>query len=103
MFQIRIQTYNNQLLNFFLKQLKIHPKLKNLVQFTLLPSKRKIFTVKKSPHVFGRSKEKYFLKTYSVVIKFDSLRKKDILFILSVFEASRYKEGLGLKFSFWGY
>ena len=100
MLRIDIKTYNNLLLKEFLKQLKNDPKLKNLVNFMPLPSKSKNFTVKKSPHVFGRSKEKYYLKTYLGVIIFKFVRKKDLLIIFSILESSKYKEGLGLKFNF---
>ena len=74
MFLIYIKTYNNFLFRNFFKKIKKQSQLKNLVKFTLLPSKRKSFVVKKSPHVFGRSKEKYYLKVYSGVISFKNLQ-----------------------------
>jgi len=73
---------------------------KNLVHIISLPTKSKSFVVKKSPHVFGRSKEKYYLKVYSGVISFKSIRKKDLLSLFSLLESSKYREGLGLKFNF---
>ena len=102
MFRLYIKTYNSLLLKEFLQQLTNHPKLKNLISYTLLPASYKYFTVKKSPHVFGRSKEKYYLKTYLGVISFKFLRKKDFLIIYSILKFSKYKEGLGLKFIFSG-
>ena len=100
MFRLYIKTYNSFLLKEFLQQLKSHPNFKNLISHTSLPSKYKYFTIKKSPHVFGRSKEKYYLKTYLSVVSFKFLRKKDLLVIFSIIKFSKYKEGLGLKFSF---
>ena len=100
MLRIDIKSYNRLLLNKLLQQFKNNLKIKNLVYFTLLPCKRKNFVVKKSPHVFGRSKEKYYLKVYSGIISLKFLRKKDLLFFFSVLESSKYKEGLGLKFNF---
>ena len=102
MFRVYIKTYNSLLLKEFLQQLTNHPKLKNLISYTLLPVRYKYFTVKKSPHVFGRSKEKYYLKTYLGVVSFKFLRKKDSLIIYSILKFSKYKEGLGLKFIFSG-
>ena len=100
MLRLDIKTYNNLLLQEFLQQLKRNTKFKNLVHITSLPTKSKSFVVKKSPHVFGRSKEKYYLKVYSGIISLKFLRKKDLLFFFSVLESSKYKEGLGLKFNF---
>tara|TARA_B110000444_G_scaffold252713_1_gene282420 strand:- start:9 stop:317 length:309 start_codon:yes stop_codon:yes gene_type:complete len=102
MFRLHIKTYNSLLLKEFLQQLKNHPKLKDLISYTLLPSKYKYFTIKKSPHVFGRSKEKYYLKTYLSVVNFKFLRKRDLLIIFSILKFSKYKEGLGFKFIFLG-
>jgi len=102
MFRLYIKTYNYLLLKEFLQQLKNHPKFKNLISYTLLPPKYKYFTVKKSPHVFGRSKEKYYMKTYLSAVSFKFLRKKDFLLIFSILKSSRYKESLGLKFIFLG-
>ena len=100
MFSIYIKTYNNLLLKIFFKKIKKQSQLKNLVKFTLLPSKRKSFVVKKSPHVFGRSKEKYYLSVYQGVISFKSLRRKDLLVVESLLRTLNYKEGLGFKFVF---
>ena len=100
MLRIDIKTYNSLLLNQLIKQLKTNPKFKNLVNFTLLPSTRKNFVIKKSPHVFGRSKEKYYLQTYLCVITFNLIRRKDKLDILKIFNIFKYREGLGLKFTF---
>jgi ribosomal protein S10 len=100
MLLIYIKTYNNFLLHSFFKKIKNQSQLKNIVQFTLLPSKRKSFVIKKSPHVFGRSKEKYYLSVYGGVIRFKSLRRKDLLFVESLVRTLNYKEGLGFKFIF---
>lgn len=100
MLRINIKTFNNFLLHEFLQQLKRNTKFKNLVHIVSLPTKSKTFVVKKSPHVFGRSKEKYYLKVYSGVISFKDIRKKDLLLLISLLEFSKYKEGLGLKFNF---
>lgn len=100
MLRIGIKTYNHLLLQEFFKKLNSNPKFKTLVNLTLLPSKRKNFTVKKSPHVFGRAKEKYYLKTYLGVITLKYLRKKDLLIFFTLLKSSKYKEGLGLKFTF---
>ena len=100
--RLYIKTYNSLLLKEFLQQLQNHPKLKNVISYTLLPSQYKYFTVKKSPHVFGRSKEKYYLKTYLSVVNFKFLRKRDLLTIFSILKFSKYKEGLGFKFIFSG-
>jgi len=100
--RLYIKTYNSLLLKEFLQQLQNHPKLKNVTSYTWLPSQYKYFTVKKSPHVFGRSKEKYYLKTYLSVVNFKFLRKRDLLIIFSILKFSKYKEGLGLKFIFSG-
>ena len=102
MLRIYIKTYNSLLLNQLIHQFRNNLKFKNLVSFTLLPSKRKNFVVKKSPHVFGRSKEKYYLKTYLSVVNFKFLRKRDLLTIFSILKFSKYKEGLGFKFIFSG-
>ena len=98
MLRIYIKTYNSLLLNQMIQQLKNNPKLKTLVNFTLLPAKYKNFVVKKSPHVFGRSKEKYYLKTYSCVIIFKYIRKKDLISLFKLVRLFKYREGLGLKF-----
>ena len=100
MLRINIKTHNSLLLKDLLYCLKTDSKFQNLVNFTLLPAKYKNFVVKKSPHVFGRSKEKYNLKTYLAVITVNPVRKKDILRIYLLLNTSKYKEGLGLKFSF---
>jgi ribosomal protein S10 len=94
MFSIYIKTYNNFLINNFFKKIKTQSQLKNLVKFTLLPPKRKSFIVKKSPHVFGRSKEKYYLKVYYGVISFKDVRRKDFLFLYSLLETLNYKNFL---------
>ena len=99
MLRIDIKTYNKLLLNKLLQQLKNNLKFKNLVYFTLLPCKRKNFVIKKSPHVFGRSKEKYYLNTYSCIITFKYLRKKDLIGIYKLLKFFNFKEGLGLKFT----
>ena len=98
MLRLYIKTYNSSLLNQLIYQFRNNLKFKNLVNFTLLPPKRKNFVVKKSPHVFGRSKEKYYLKTYSCVILFKYIRKKDLISILKMFRFFKYREGLGFKF-----
>lgn len=100
MLRISIKTHNSLLLKDLFQYVKTDSKFQNLVSFTLLPAKYKSFVVKKSPHVFGRSKEKYYLKTYLAIITLKNGRKKDVLSIFSVLESSKYKEGLGLKFSF---
>lgn len=100
MLRIDIKTYNFILLQEFLKKLNNESNLKFLVNFTLLPLKRKSFVVKKSPHVFGRSKEKYHLRTYSGIIIVQYLRKKDLLSFFIIFKSYIYTEGLGLKFTF---
>ena len=97
MIRIDIKTYNHLVLQQFVQQLNNNPKLKSLVKINLLPAKVKNFVVKKSPHVFGRSKEKYYLKVYCGTISLKSLRKKDILFFLLLFKSLKYKEELGLK------
>ena len=101
MLYINIKTYNYLLLDEFIKQLNFESSLKILLKFTLLPLKRKNFVVKKSPHVFGRSKEKYFLNIYSGIIIIKYLRKKDFLNFLLLFKFYyKNREGLGLKFTF---
>ena len=102
MLRIDIKTYNSLLLHQLLKELKTNLKFKNLANFTLLPSKRKDFVIKKSPHVFGRSKEKYYLNTHLCVITLNIMRRKDLLDILKIFNLFKYKEGLGLKFTIFG-
>lgn len=99
MLRIYIKTYNHLILQKFLQQLNNNSKIKNLVKINLLPAKIKNFVVKKSPHVFGRSKEKYYLKVYSGTLILKSLRKKDILFVLLLVKSFKYKEELGLKFN----
>jgi ribosomal protein S10 len=96
MLRINIKTYNYFLLEEFIKQLNKEFSL----QFTLLPSKCKSFVVKKSPHVFGRSKEKYYLRTYSGIIIIKNLRKKDQLNFFLLFNSYIFIEGLGIKFTF---
>ena len=97
MLRIDIKTYNHLVLQKFLQQLNNNSKLKSLLKINLLPAKVKNFAVKKSPHVFGRSKEKYYLKVYSGTVILKSLRKKDILFVLLLSKSFKYKEELGLK------
>lgn len=100
MLRINIKTYNYLLLKKFLQKLDNSKNFKLSVKYTLLPSKYKNFVVKKSPHVFGRSKEKYYLRTYLCVITIKDLRKKELLNFFSFLKSSKYKEGLGLKFTF---
>lgn len=100
MLRIHIKTYNYLLLQKFLQKLDSSKKFKLSVNYTFLPFKSKSFVVKKSPHVFGRSKEKYHLKTYLCVITVKYLRKKELLNFFSFLKFSKYKEGLGLKFFF---
>jgi ribosomal protein S10 len=100
MLRLSIQTYNNLLLANFLNKLKTHSKFKTSVKFSPLPVKCKSFVVIKSPHVYGRSKEKYHLKSYSGIITFQYFRKKDLTSILHILKFFRYKEGLGFKFIF---
>jgi len=101
MLRLSIKTYNNLLLVNFFKKLKNHPKFKNSVKFIPLPVKCKSFVVKKSPHVFGRSKEKYYLKSYSGIVSFKQFRKKDYLILFYILNFFKYKEGLGLKFIYY--
>ena len=98
MLRIDIKTYNFSVLFNFLKQLKSHSKFK--ISFSVLPSKRKSFIINKSPHIFGRSKEKYYLKKYLGSIHFKYLRKKDLLIFLLFLKSFKYKKNLGLKFIF---
>ena len=100
MLRINIKTFNYLLLQKFLQKLYHSPNLKLSVNYILLAPKYKSFVVKKSPHVFGRSKEKYYLKTYLCVITVKYFRKKDLLNFFSFLRFSNYKEGLGLKFTF---
>ena len=100
MLSIHIKTYNYLLLQKFLQKLDNSKNFKLSVNYTCLPSKYKTFVVKKSPHVFGRSKEKYYLKTYLCIVTVKYLRKKELLNLFSFLKSSKYKEGLGLKFTF---
>ena len=100
MLRINIKTYNYLLLQNFLQKLNNFEKSKLSVNYTFLPSKYKTFVVKKSPHVFGRSKEKYYLRTYLCVVTVKHLRKNELLNFFSILKSSKYKEGLGLKFIF---
>jgi len=99
MLKIYIKTYNNLLLNHLIKYLNIKIKNKVSINYIVLPAKCKSFTVKKSPHVFGRSKEKYYLKTYLGVITLTAVRKNDLLNILKTLKVFNNKESLGLKFT----
>lgn len=101
MLKIYIKTYNNFLLNNLIKYINnITINKKIAINHIVLPAKYKSFTVKKSPHVFGRSKEKYYLKTYLGVITLTYTRKKDLLNILNDLKIFTNREcpGLGLKF-----
>ena len=100
MLQIHIKTYNHFLLKEFISQLNDKENFKFITNFVSLPPKGKNFTVKKSPHVFGRSKEKYFLRVYSGIITVNYLRKRDVLSFLLLIKSSTYIEALGLKFTF---
>ena len=100
MLRIDIKTYNSSLLFNFLKQLKSYSKFKFGISFSILPSKKKNFIINKSPHIFGRSKEKYYLKKYLGTIHFRYLRKKDLITFLLFLKYFKYKKGLGLKFIF---
>jgi ribosomal protein S10 len=101
MLRINIKTYNYLLLQKFLHKLNSFKNFKLSVNYIFLPSTYKSFVVKKSPHVFGRSKEKYYLKTYLCVVTVKYLRKKDLLNFFSFLKTSNHKEGLGLKFTFY--
>ena len=100
MLKIYIKTYNNFLLNNLLTYINNIINNKISINYIVLPAKYKNFTVKKSPHVFGRSKEKYFLKTYSGVITLTYTRKRDLLNLLKDLNIFINKEcpGLGFKF-----
>ncbi len=100
MLKIYIKTYNNLFFNILLKYLNITINNKIAINYIVLPAKFKSFTVKKSPHVFGRSKEKYYLKTYLGVITLTCKRKKNLLNILNDLKVFINKEcpGLGIKF-----
>jgi len=101
MLKIYIKTYNNSLLNNLIQYINITTTNKKIaINYIALPPKCKNFTVKKSPHVFGRSKEKYYLKTYLGVITLTYTRKKDLLNILNDLKVFTNKgcPGLGLQF-----
>ena len=98
MIYIRIKGYNKNLLtkfSTFLNTLKITKSIKGPI---ILPSKYKQFTVKTSPHVLGRSKENYLLRTFNVLFVLKVTRKKDQLFLLKLLK-NKHFEGLGLKIS----
>lgn len=99
MLKIYIKTYNNSLLNNLLIYIQNIITKKTAISYIVLPAKYKNFTVKKSPHVFGRSKEKYYLKTYLSVITLTYTRKKDLLSLLKNLKVFTAKEcsGLGIK------
>jgi len=99
MLKIYVKTYNSFFFTNLIKFLSTQINSKSSLNYTVLPAKFKSFTVKKSPHVFGRSKEKYYLKTYLGVITLTVLRKKDLLTILKILKFFKNKEGLGLKFT----
>jgi len=101
MLKIYIKTYNNFLFKNLIQYINITTTNKKIaINHIVLPSKCKSFTVKKSPHVFGRSKEKYYLKTYLGVITLTYTRKKDLLNILNDLKVFTNKgcSGLGIKF-----
>ena len=102
MLKIYIKTYNNFLLNNLINYINNIIVINNkiVVNYMVLPAKYKSFTIKKSPHVFGRSKEKYYLKTYLGVITLTYTRKKDLLNILKNLKVFTDKKcpGLGIKF-----
>lgn len=100
MLRINVKTFNYLLLQKFLQKLDSSQNFKLSVNYIFLPSKCKSFVVKKSPHVFGRSKEKYYLKIYLCVITIKYFRKNDLFNFFSFLKFSSYKEGLGLKFTF---
>jgi len=98
MIHIQIKGYNKNLLNKFSTFLKTIKQIKMIKGPVILPSKYKHFTVKTSPHVFGRAKENYLLRTFKALFILKVTRKKDQLFLLRLLQ-NKHFEGLGLKIS----
>ena len=95
---IKFKAYNKLLINNFLTFLLNNKKAKLIKGPIKLPSTFKKYTIKKSPHVFGRSKENYFLKTSSVLVVFKVGRKQTLFKLLSELKSYNF-EGLGVKIS----
>jgi len=94
MLRFRIKTFNKTSLYTFSN---IINNFKIPFSLIKLPVKSKVFVVKKSPHVFGRSKEKYYLKTYSCIIIFKFLRKQDLFRIIKIFKPVSSFKNLGIQ------
>lgn len=98
MIHIRIKGYNKNLLTKFSTFLKTLKLIKSIKGPVVLPSQYKHFTVKTSPHVFGRSKENYLLRTFNVLFILKVTRKKDQSSLFRLLK-NKHFEGLGLKIS----
>jgi ribosomal protein S10 len=95
---IKFKAYNKLLIDKFLMFFLTDKKTKLIKGPIKLPSAFKKYTIKKSPHVFGRSKENYFLKTSSVLLVFKVDRKQNLFKLLNKLKAYNF-EGLGVKIS----
>jgi ribosomal protein S10 len=95
---IKFKAYNKLLISKFLTFFLNNKKTKLIKGPIILPSTFKKYTIKKSPHVFGRSKENYFLKTSSVLLVFKVSRKQNLFKLLNELKVYNF-EGLGVKIS----
>ena len=97
---IKFKAHNKFLIhNFVILFLNTFNKKIKLVKGPIaLPSTFKKFTIKKSPHVFGRSKENYCLKTCSMLLIFKVNRKQNLFKLVKQLKNYNFK-GLGVKIS----
>lgn len=96
MIRIHLKSYNNQLIKLFFSSLKTSKYKRSIKSLIFLPSTYQKFNVKKSPHVNGRSKENYTLKTFSGSCLLYPLRIKDLKFLLLFLKKLSF-EGLGIS------
>jgi len=82
--QIILTSFNSSILSLFISTriIPIASKLGfNIASIVNLPTRKKIYTMNRSPHVFSKSKESFELRSFSKIVDI-SLSKTSIINIL---------------------
>lgn len=95
MIKVTAKSYNQTVLQFFIKYLSSVLKLKNY-KVVGLPSKTKKITLLRSPHVYKKAKVQYQQTKYSSVFYIDN---NDINYVISRFNTNTF-HGINLKIEY---
>lgn len=95
---IVVKSFNYKLLDYFMDKVKKDYPLGNL-SILNLPSKRKKWSVLRSPHVNSKSKEQFEMLVYSRGIILKNLTKSDSI-LLEKSLKSKLVSGISLKIKY---